>query len=276
MKKAMTFLGVIVATLVLMTSCGGSSSKKKSITLPDAPTDLKYEAITSIEGPLSKYVEVVPGSYLFELEKKEDRYSLGYSGIMNVKFKFIKPIDIKAGSGYNYYGPSLIGKALDAQGIPLDFKLSINKNKDLATYLKRGTGEEWLTLDVSGQGICNNVEDAALQLAKYEKGKKIRFNSEIVEEKFESSSSSSNSSSKSSSDCEEFLKGYEKFMNEYIAILKKYKNNPSDMTIMSEYTSLMMKATEWNTKVADCASDAKFAQKISTIQKKIAKAAAGL
>lgn len=282
MKKLMTIFGAIFIVSVIMTSCGGGNKEEK-ITLPDPPTDLKYEGVTLIDGPLSEYIEVVPGSYLFEMAKDEDSYSPGYKETMKVKFKFIKSIDVKAGRGYNNYGPSLNGKALDEQGAPLEFELSVSTDKDLATYLKRGSGEEWLTLYVSGQGSISTQEDAVKLLEKYKKGKKIRFNSEIVEEKFDSESSSASSSnsesnevSSSSGDCDEFLDGYEKFMDDYIAILKKYKNDPTDASILSEYTSIMSEATEWSTKTADCAADEKFAAKFTAIQMKIANAASGM
>jgi hypothetical protein len=286
MKKLMTILGAILFASAILSSCGGSSSsdeKEEKIILPDPPTDIKYEGVQLIDGPLSGYIEVVPGQYVLELEKNEDKFLLGYSGKMKVKFRFLKSMDVKAGTGYNNYGPSLLGKALDGQGAPLEFDLDINADKDLATYLKRGSGEEWLTLSISGQGICENADEAAKQLEKYKKGKQIRFNSEIVEEKFDSESSSSSASnsestdvSSSSGDCYEFLDNYEKFMDDYIAILKKYKNDPTDASILSEYTSILSEASEWSTKTADCAADTKFAAKFAAIQMKIANAASGM
>lgn len=283
MKKVMTIFGALIFASTILTSCGGGNKSEDKISLPDPPRDIKYSGVTLIDGPLSGYVEVVPGEYVLELEKNEDKFLLGYNGTMKVKFKFLKSLDVKAGTGYNNYGPSLLGKALDEQGAPLEFELDISADKDLATYLKRGSGEEWLTLHISGQGLCENAEEAAKQLDKYKKGKKIRFNSEIVEEKFDSESSSSSSSnsessevSSSSDDCDEFLAGYEKFMDKYIDVLKKYKANPTDASIMSDYTSLMTEATEWSTKTADCAADPKFAAKFVAIQTKIANAASGL
>jgi hypothetical protein len=281
MIKLMPIFGAIVFASTILTSCGGDdkSEEKEKINLPDPPTDLKYDGVTLIDGPLAEYIEVVPGSYLFELTKNENEFLLGYDGTMKVKFKFIKSIDVKAGQGYNNYGPSLHGKALDEQGAPLEFELSANTDTDLATYLKRGSGEEWLTLYVSGQGSISTEEDAVNLLEKYKKGKKIRFNSEIVEEEFDSESSSNSESSEMSSslgDCDEFLEGYEKFMDEYIAIIKKMQKNPDDMSVMTDYTSMMTEATEWTEKTADCAADAEFASKFAAIQMKIANAAAGM
>jgi hypothetical protein len=281
MKKITTIFALMLMASSILTSCG--SGKEKQITLPDPPTDLKYEGVALVDGPLSGYIEVVPGSYLFEMVKDEDEFNPGYKETMKVKFKFIKSIDVKAGNGYNNFGPSIIGKALDNQGAPLDFELSVSTDKDLATYLKRGSGEEWLTLYVSGQGSIDSEEDAVALLEKYKKGKKIRFNSEIVEEEFDSENSSTGTSnsesgeaSSSTGDCDEFLEGYEKFMNQYIAVLKKYKNDPTDTSILSEYTSIMTEATEWSAKTKDCATDPKFAAKFTSIQMKIANAASGM
>jgi hypothetical protein len=83
-------------------------------------------------------------------------------------------------------------------------------------------------------------------------------------------------STSSSNNCEEFLNGYEKFMDKYIAVIKKMKNNPSDMSVMTDYTSMMTEATEWSSKTADCAADAEFAAKFAAIQMKIANAASGM
>lgn len=285
MKKALVIIGVIVLCILLFAICRGrnnrsnSEKEKEKITLPDPPADLKYEAVTKIEGPLSGYVEVVAGDYLFELKKFEPGYMSNYEGKMNIKFRFLKSIDIKAGRGYNYYGPGFNGKALDDQDIPLDFCLDVSDRTELASYLKRGSGEEWMTVTLSCQGSIDNNDDAIKMIEKFNSGKKIRFNSEIIKEKFEDSSSSSvdkededESASVSSTDCDKFLKGYEKFMLEYISVLKKYQKNPNDPSIISDYTSMMSKANEWAEKTANCANDSKYAAKLIEIQMKIANA----
>ena len=40
------------------------------------------------------------------------------------------------------------------------------------------------------------------------------------------------------------MDSYESFMNEYIDFMKKYSQNPTDMTLISEYSSMMQKYTE--------------------------------
>lgn len=285
MKKALLILANIFFVSAIITSCGGSNTEdgaEKTIVLPDPPTDIKYQAVPMIDGPLSSNVEAISDLYLLEIEKDENSYSSRYNTKIKVKFRFTNSIDVKAGRGYNYYGPGITGKILDDKGAPLDLSLEITTDEDLATYLKRGSGEEWLVLKAL-TGSIESEEEALKILDTFKKGTSIRFNSEIVEEKFESSNSGSESSesesssdSKSAENCEEFLDGYEKFMDDYIAIIKKMKNNPTDQTILTEYTSMMTEAAEWSTKTADCAADAKFAAKFAAIQVRIANAASNL
>ena len=77
------------------------------------------------------------------------------------------------------------------------------------------------------------------------------------------------------SECDEFLEGYENFMDNYIVILKKSKADPTDMSIMTEYMSLMTEASEWTSKTPDC-TDMAFLGKLSKIQMKMATAASGM
>jgi hypothetical protein len=81
--------------------------------------------------------------------------------------------------------------------------------------------------------------------------------------------------SSSSSDCDQFIKDYEEFVNSYIVIIKKMKANPSDMSIMSEYTEMASNASTMQSDAADC-NDIKYAAKLSQLATKMANAAAGI
>ena len=87
----------------------------------------------------------------------------------------------------------------------------------------------------------------------------------------ESASTTEAESTESQSDCDEFIKDYEEFVNSYISIAKKMKANPSDMTIMSEYTEMASKAATMQTKAGDC-SDAKYVDKLAKLATKLATA----
>ena len=44
------------------------------------------------------------------------------------------------------------------------------------------------------------------------------------------------------------MKDYEAWVDDYIEIIKKYKDNPTDMSILSDYTEMMSEAAEWTEK----------------------------
>lgn len=77
-------------------------------------------------------------------------------------------------------------------------------------------------------------------------------------------------------DCEKYLKEYEKFVMDYIEIIKKYKKTPTDPSILSDYTKLLQQANDWTTKIENCKDDPKVFQKLMDIQLKISKAVSGL
>lgn len=74
---------------------------------------------------------------------------------------------------------------------------------------------------------------------------------------------------------DEILDGYESYIDSYVAIIKKQKADPSDMTIMTEYSELMQKGTEWSTKMASSSSEFGMEQltRMQAIQAKLANAA---
>lgn len=52
-------------------------------------------------------------------------------------------------------------------------------------------------------------------------------------------------SASTGSDWQQFLKEYEAWADEYVAFLKKYKDNPSNPSFISEYTKLIGETSEW-------------------------------
>ena len=43
----------------------------------------------------------------------------------------------------------------------------------------------------------------------------------------------------------QFLKDYEKWVDDYIKLMEKYKKNPADMSILEDYTTAITEITEW-------------------------------
>jgi len=49
----------------------------------------------------------------------------------------------------------------------------------------------------------------------------------------------------------QFLTEYEEWVDKYIEITKKYKENPSDLSILSDYSTMMTELAEWSTKTEE-------------------------
>lgn len=98
-----------------------------------------------------------------------------------------------------------------------------------------------------------------------------------VPDKTESAAESSDTSG-----WKEFLTEYEAWVDKYIAIVKKYKANPADTSILSDYTSMMSELAQWQTKADNVQKElesaspselAEYSAKLLKIAEKISKAA---
>ena len=58
----------------------------------------------------------------------------------------------------------------------------------------------------------------------------------------------SSSTSTNSSEWKQFLGDYEKWVDSYVEVMKKYKDNPTDTSILEDYTKMATEITEWTTK----------------------------
>lgn len=74
-------------------------------------------------------------------------------------------------------------------------------------------------------------------------------------------------------DCDEFIDSYEAWMGDYLALLEKYKDNPTDLISAPEYSQMTMQAAEWatswSTKLAtSCAANSGYEKRMREIQEK--------
>jgi hypothetical protein len=102
---------------------------------------------------------------------------------------------------------------------------------------------------------------------------------ELKSQSNESSSTSvsvSPSSNTGSENWDNILNSYEKYITQYISLMKKA--NAGDMSAMTEYASMMEKATEFADKLENASDDLSTAQmeRFTKLQLKLANAAAGL
>ena len=87
--------------------------------------------------------------------------------------------------------------------------------------------------------------------------------------------------SKSDSEWRQFLKDYEKWVDDYIAFMKKYKENPSDLTLLSEYSKMLTDMSEWAEKadkieleLSDTSESLEFSAELLKIAAKLTEAGA--
>ena len=266
----------------------GCHSAEKAVELPAAPTAaISVQAEPAVSGELSKLLEVVPGSYQSSTTYDGDH---SYETTVKLKVRLLQSAAIKAGRGYNDFGPVLTARLHDASGAPLDdldhFSTQASYGGNLASLLKQGKGEEWLTFTTtkyfSGLG---EEEKAALpaQVAKYlaavQSAKKISLTSQIEAERFEKKDDATASASAATADatsddgegdCDAFLAGYEEYVNDYVALTKEMQANPSDAALLARSSALSMKATQWASKAKGCENDPDFQAKYTALSTKMA------
>ena len=256
-----TIKSLVIATIIItLSSCGGG---KKEISIkPNS---------TSIKGDLSDFFEVVDGTY--KLEKGEGKYD-GFKIKVQLK-RNNTPLDFdpkKLGTYNSDVRAYLYCDLLEDNGTPLiigeTLDGSVNEPKEIINLKTGETG--WIEFSYSTSHKPN----------EFEKVKTFGINSEVKkpDETVSSSSSESNSTSEEVSsslsntgDCDQFIKDYTAFVNSYVKLLKKYKANPTDATILSEYTEAAQKAVEMQKNASAC-SDAKYVSKLLELNNKLAQA----
>jgi len=74
--------------------------------------------------------------------------------------------------------------------------------------------------------------------------------------------------------CDEFIADYEKWMEGYIDLISKYKDNPAGLIGDPDYTKVSMESVEWASKWANdlsCATNIKYQNHFSEVQERMEK-----
>ena len=250
----MTVLATIIFASVILTSCKEDAKKDESIKIKPKTT--------SIKGDLGEYFEVVDKEY--EIKKDEGEiFTLITVEVKrnNKDFSFpinnINPFGTNGGEDYHVgFGIELLGESGPITVIPAtsDGMSGPYDSKDITGLINLKKGET---------GYIRWSVD------KLDGLKSFQLSSALQKEDH----SSSESLGDNSGDCEQFCSDYEAFADEYVSLMKKYKANPSDATILSEYSEMVSKAAEMQESSIDCSADTKVAARISKAIARIAKAA---
>lgn len=262
MKKVLTIFGAMIFASVIFTSCGGGKQ---------ADIEIKPKS-TAVKGDLSDYFTVVEGSYKLvqgeEYSKNPPKYY--YSVKVQIK-RTDKEFDFNAVDLESRGYLSLVCDLFDSTGTPVitadrEGMRTQGRNSEDKAMVSLKPGESgWAIFAFIGKKeemnkittfeVCSNVN--------MDKAKSVSSSS--------STSESTESSSSSSVDCDQFIKDYSNFVDSYVKLLKKYKANPTDPSILSEYTEAAQKAAEMQTDASNC-TDPKYATKLMELANKIAKA----
>ena len=209
MKKALTFLLAMIM-IISLTACSANSNNFEGTWKVDS---IEYEG--------SKFsVEELKNS------TNKDLSSL-YEGLTDF-YLILK----ESGEAYLY---------VDGYGDSGDWSKSDDDNSIMI-----GVQE----CEIVDKMICFDFGDNKVYL------KKSSNSQEIPKKDDENSSKDDNSNDKTTStesvksstddaEWKQFLKDYEAWVDDYIAIVKKYKENPTDMSILSDYTEMISEMTEW-------------------------------
>lgn len=267
LKQTFVMLTSLVITS-LMFSCGGGKGNAKKI------AKVKPEKI-EITGDLSEYLQVVDNVY----EIVDD-----FGGKLSIKIKAIKP----------YSQSELVNKEIEISASILgdnnmpvsgagEFKMFKSSKDKILSLLKKGSGEEVIELgaDITEYDDAKHADKSKFftvsSIVKENPLTSTSNNSENLSTSENKTSSADvetatkDNDNTSSADCDKFIKDYESFINSYIKLIKKYKANPTDATILSEYTEAVEQASKMENNVSLC-TDTKYATKLLELQNKLAKA----
>lgn len=197
-------------------------SKKYSISL-DVPIQMKENAWR--DTLLSKLVPK-PVSTLGKVETENERYFTYYAGKTS-QDDFLEYADkvFNAGFSKNYQKSDDYFYAINPEG----YKVTL-------TYKGNNIMEISITAPAEEKEEETTATTPSIDETKKEETPK--------EEKTEADENATSTNSGIRTDFKNAMDSYEEFMNEYVDFIKKYEANPTDMSLLSQYGTMMQKYSE--------------------------------
>lgn len=270
MKKIKLF-EVAFSALIFLSSCGGGGGTVQEV----KDNSTKLEITSKISGAFSENFVVTNAvlktssdpygsKLLVEVKRTSTKFSFGVEKA--------QVCGVGAGKEYTY---CISADILDETGIPIETNLDKYGYEPFEKCLSLNTDETiWFEFSL---GYSSTLKENP------EKAKKVKLNSSLEKNDVSSSSSSSNDNSSlstnestSDEDWDKVLKSYESYINQYIKLMKKAQSG--DASALTEYASMMEKATDLADKMSNAGDDLSASQlaKFLKLQTKLANAAAGL
>jgi len=229
------------------------------------------QVVKEIDGPLRENLTVISDKVPVELVKSVlggyDQYDISFS----VEIEVSNPINISGGyKDGSPFGPTLEYRLLNDLKQPITIGgLRIQSDPDLDGIAKNIAikgNKFWIRIF---QSIDASSESVKLTKDLLKKAAFVQITSSL---QGNNEADNSGTSDLSAVDCDQILKDYELFMIKYIEIIKKYKESPSDATILTEYTQILAENASWGSQIESCALNQEYALKFTEIQTKIASA----
>ena len=235
-----------------------------------------------LKGDLSEYFEAVEGSYSLVKEKGSNCFRVNVQLKRTAKeFSFDYDIVDLTSRGYVNISCDLMNQS----GAPTFIAENVYgteslKENNIINLKPNETG--WIEFSYCNSSkfkLMETTKTLSLRIA-LDAGGIYRGNSGTSnsgqEKIIESGTKSESTSTTGSEDWNSILNSYEKYINQYIALLKK--TNAGDMSAMTEYLSMMEKATELAGKLENASDNLSTAQtaRFLKLQTKLLNAASGL
>lgn len=238
--KAIPAIALILMLLLSLSGCGGKTGSK-TILVPNVMGIDHNDAKTVLENAGFKVTEIEADASSI-LPNAPERHNR--TVMQGQVFKVNDKTD-PTYTDYESTGKSSIAK---------DGKVAIYYAKDDYVYEKPAT-ENSTVSDVSVAAVSSTTMSSA-------------------------SVTSTSDTAAGTVDWKQFLKDYEAWFDGYIDLLKKYQSNPTDLTILSDYTAQMQKMSEWSEKAdkikVDLANDpealSEYMATLSRIMQKLSEA----
>ena len=211
---------VALATL-MMASVTGCRKEEKTIKWPDSDV----ANILPVPSKLTGEIGLEQGDYL-SVDLSD--YSIE---------EFDEYVDKCKENGFteDYYGYDGYYSAENSEGYSLI--LSYNEK------------DEELSIQISSPNRGNSVEEEPEETTKQKATKKSTQTTTTEAVKKETEAEDTNS--ESDTDFREMIDSYEAFMNEYVDFMKEYKNSDDTMGMLTEYTEIMAKYSDWVKKIGE-------------------------
>lgn len=278
MKKICALLLGIFVFLVALTACGGNSAS--SLSPPSSVT-----SVASVAPAAPSYTPKTP-------EVNAGRYEVQLNGITVVSdYEGNPAVVIDYSFTNNSEETTSASSALHFQvfqnGVELESAFVADEEYDDGDGYKdirpgaSIDAKSVFSLDDTSSAIEVEVKDWALssdeEIIAYE-----TFDLVDSDAKPASTGNSGDGNSATNIDWKTFLDEYEAWVDDYIALVEKYAANPTDTTILTDYTKMAQEMLEWAEKVGeieieledDPAALAEYVKELARISNKLNEAVA--